>query len=41
LFAIDTSDRLRLVTDQEDWQPEAGWQVVSLVEPQEDQNHHE
>lgn len=41
LFAIDTSDRLRLVTDQEDWQPEAGWQVVSLVELQEDQNHHE
>jgi hypothetical protein len=21
------------VTDQEDWQPEAGWRVISLVEP--------
>jgi NhaP-type Na+/H+ or K+/H+ antiporter len=33
LFAVDTNDRLLLVTDQEDWQPEAGWRVISLVEP--------
>lgn len=32
LFAIDTSDRLRLVTDQEDRQPEAGWQVARRSE---------
>lgn len=32
LFAIDSSDRLRLVTDREDWQPEPGWQIVSLVD---------
>lgn len=36
LFAIDTSGRLRLVTDQQEWQPEAGWQVISLVEVQEE-----
>ncbi len=32
LFAVDTSGRLRLVTDDEDLQPEAGWQVIGLVE---------
>ena len=31
LFAIDTSGRLRLVTEDEDWKPAAGWQVISLV----------
>jgi NhaP-type Na+/H+ or K+/H+ antiporter len=33
LFAIDPSDRLRLVTDREDFHPDAGWQIVSLAEP--------
>ncbi len=31
LFAVDTSGRLRLVTEDPDWNPSAGWQVVSLV----------
>ena len=35
LFAVDASDRVRLVTDEEDWQPEAGWQLVSLVDENE------
>ena len=35
LFAIDTSDRLRLVTDADDWRPDAGWKVISLVDDNE------
>lgn len=35
LFAIDASDRLRLVTAEDDWQPEAGWQLVSLAKTPE------
>jgi hypothetical protein len=35
LFAIDTSDRLRLVTDADDWRPDAGWKVISLVDAKE------
>ena len=31
LFAVDASDRLRLVTDDGEWQAEAGWQLISLV----------
>ncbi|MBT7372080.1 MAG: sodium:proton antiporter [Gammaproteobacteria bacterium] len=38
LFALDSSARLRLVTDQENWQPEAGWQIISLVGVQESEN---
>ncbi len=34
LFLVDTSDRLRLVTDEDQWQPGPGWRVVSLVNPQ-------
>lgn len=34
LFMIDTSDRLRLVTEEDHWQPGAGWKIVSLVSPQ-------
>lgn len=41
LFAIDASDRLRLVTDQQDWQPQAGWQVVSLVKPESQKSRDE
>lgn len=37
LFAIDTADRLRLVTDADDWQPAAGWKVISLVDATETQ----
>ncbi|MBT6949071.1 MAG: sodium:proton antiporter, partial [Gammaproteobacteria bacterium] len=35
LFAIDTSDRLRLVTGADDWRPDAGWKVISLVDDSE------
>ncbi|MBT3623568.1 MAG: sodium:proton antiporter [Gammaproteobacteria bacterium] len=35
LFAIDPSDRLRLITDADDWQPDAGWKVISLVDDNE------
>ena len=35
LCAIDPSDRLRLVTDADDWTPEAGWKVISLVDDNE------
>ena len=35
LCAIDPSDRLRLVTDADDWQPDAGWKVISLVDDNE------
>ena len=35
LFAIDTSDRLRLVTAADDWQPDVGWKVISLVDDNE------
>ncbi len=31
LFAIDTSGRLRLVADTDEFKPDAGWQVISLV----------
>lgn len=32
LFVIEPTGKLHFVTDQEEWKPEAGWQVVSLVE---------
>jgi len=35
LFAVDTSDRLRLVTGTDDWRPDAGWKVISLVDANE------
>ena len=35
LFAIDPSDRLRLVTDADDWRPDVGWKVISLVDDNE------
>ena len=35
LFAIDASGRLRLVTAADDWQPGAGWKVISLVDVKE------
>lgn len=34
LFAVDASGRLRLVTEEQDWKPAAGWQVVSLIREQ-------
>ncbi len=34
LFAIDSSGRLRLVTDQDSWQPKAGWRLVGLIDPE-------
>ena len=37
LFAIDATERLRLVTSERDWEPEAGWQIISLAKP--DDNH--
>jgi NhaP-type Na+/H+ or K+/H+ antiporter len=33
LFLVDTSDRLRLVTNEDQWLPGPGWRVVSLVNP--------
>lgn len=33
LFAIDPSDRVRLVTDGQNWTAQSGWQLVSLVAP--------
>ncbi len=41
LFLIDTSDRLRLVTDEEQWLPGPGWQVVSLVNPDAENHEYE
>lgn len=35
LFAIDGSGRLRVFTDESDIDPEAGWQMISLILPQE------
>lgn len=37
LFAIDSSGRLRLVSDTEEWQPEANWKLISLVDGKLDQ----
>lgn len=33
LFGIDTNDRVRLATEEQQWEPEPGWKLVSLVEP--------
>ena len=41
LFLVDASDRLRFVTDEEQWQPGPGWQVVSLVDPGMESHEHE
>ena len=34
LFALDPSARLRLVTEYDEWQPGAGWRLISLVNDQ-------
>ena len=34
LFPVE-GERLRLVTDTNGWQPEAGWKAISLVDARE------
>ncbi|MCZ6502204.1 MAG: sodium:proton antiporter [Gammaproteobacteria bacterium] len=34
LFAVDTSDRLHVETTQSNLKPEAGWKLISLVKPE-------
>ncbi|WP_434154047.1 cation:proton antiporter [Pseudomonas sp. JZ134] len=36
LFARDPQDKIRVVTPDSSWQPQAGWTVVALIEPTED-----